>query len=225
MRSEATTVEQYLAELPADRRETIETVRSVILENLPDGYVESMNWGMIAYEVPLETYPDTYNKQPLAFAALASQKNHMAVYLAGIYISDDARDEFEKAYRATGKRFDVGKSCVRFRKLEDLPLDLIGETIASVPVDRLIARVEESADSGRRKAMEVEAVWSAVFGTAGLQWRSPRRVHAHHPLPLAVVESPDRVDPHDVPEQTQPSPDGRSHAHRVRDTEPLGGIP
>ncbi len=150
MRSEATTVEQYLAELPADRRETIATVRSVILENLPDGYVESMNWGMIAYEVPLETYPDTYNKQPLAFAALASQKNHMAVYLAGIYISDDARDEFEKAYRATGKRFDVGKSCVRFRKLEDLPLDLIGETIASVPVDRFIERVEESAGSARK---------------------------------------------------------------------------
>jgi uncharacterized protein YdhG (YjbR/CyaY superfamily) len=150
MRSEATTVEQYLSELPADRRETIETVRSVILENLPDGYVESMNWGMIAYEVPLETYPDTYNKQPLAFAALASQKNHMAVYLAGIYISDDARDEFEKAYRATGKRFDVGKSCVRFRKLEDLPLDLIGETIASVPVDRFIERVEESAGSARK---------------------------------------------------------------------------
>ena len=122
----------------------------MILENLPDGYVESMNWGMIAYEVPLETYPDTYNKQPLMFAALASQKNHMAVYLAGIYTSDDARDEFEKAYRATGKRFDVGKSCVRFRKLEDLPLDLIGETIALVPVDRFIERIEESAGSARK---------------------------------------------------------------------------
>lgn len=150
MRSEATTVEAYLAELPADRREAIAAVRAVILENLPDGYVESMNWGMIAYEVPLETYPDTYNKQPLAFAALASQKNHMAVYLTGIYISDAARDEFEKAYRATGKRFDVGKSCVRFRKLEDLPLELIGETIASVPVERLIARVEESGGSARK---------------------------------------------------------------------------
>ena len=150
MRSEATTVEQYLAELPADRRETIATVRSVILENLPDGYVESMNWGMIAYEVPLETYPDTYNKQPLMFAALASQKNHMAVYLTGIYTSDDARDEFEKAYRATGKRFDVGKSCVRFRKLEDLPLELIGETIEAMPVDRLIQRFEESGGSARK---------------------------------------------------------------------------
>ena len=150
MRSEATTVEGYLAELPAERRDAIEAVRSVILDNLPDGYVESMNWGMIAYEVPLETYPDTYNKQPLMFAALASQKNHMGVYLTGIYISDDARDEFEKAYRATGKRCDVGNSCVRFRKLDDLPLELIGETIASVPVDRFIERFEESGGSARK---------------------------------------------------------------------------
>mgnify|MGYP001544763823 FL=1 len=152
MRSEATTVEEYLAELAADRREAIEAVREVILENLPDGYVESMNWGMIAYEVPLEVYPDTYNKQPLAFAALASQKNHMAVYLTGIYISDEAREEFEAAYRATGKRFDVGKSCVRFRKLDDLPLDLIGETVASLPVDRLIARVEEVGSARKARA-------------------------------------------------------------------------
>ncbi|MDP2471316.1 MAG: DUF1801 domain-containing protein [Candidatus Palauibacterales bacterium] len=144
MRSEATTVEGYLAELPDDRRTAIEAVRQVILDNLPDGYEEAMHWGMISYQVPLADYPDTYNGQPLMFAALASQKNHMAVYLTGIYISDEARDEFERAYRATGKRFDAGKSCVRFRKLDDLPLDLIGETISSVPVDRLVARAEEA---------------------------------------------------------------------------------
>ncbi|NNK49745.1 MAG: DUF1801 domain-containing protein [Gemmatimonadetes bacterium] len=151
MRSEATTVEEYLAELPDDRRDALEAVRKVILDNLPEGYVEAMNWGMIAYEVPLERYPDTYNKQPLAFAALASQKNHMAVYLTGIYISDEARDEFEQAYRATGKRFDVGKSCVRFKKLDDLPLDLIGETVASLPVERLIKRVEEAGSVRKSK--------------------------------------------------------------------------
>ena len=151
MRSEAATVEGYLAELPDDRREAIEAVRTVILENLPSGYAEGMNWGMITYEVPLEIYPDTYNRQPLMFAALASQKNYMAVYLTGIYISDAARDEFEKAYRATGKRFDVGRSCVRFRKLEDLPLELIGETIASIPVVRLIARVEEAGSVRKSK--------------------------------------------------------------------------
>jgi uncharacterized protein YdhG (YjbR/CyaY superfamily) len=150
MRTKATTVEEYLAELPADRREAIETVRATILERLPAGYEEVMNWGMITYQVPLEIYPNTYNKQPLMFAALASQKNHMAVYLTGIYISDEARDEFEAAYRATGKRLDVGKSCVRFKKLDDLPLDLIGDTIASVSVDRLVAHVE--AVGSTRKA-------------------------------------------------------------------------
>jgi uncharacterized protein YdhG (YjbR/CyaY superfamily) len=97
MRSEASTVQDYLAELPADRRESIERVRQVVLQNLPEGFEEAMNWGMITYQVPLETYPDTYNKQPLMYAALASQKNHMAVYLLGIYSSEAARADFEAA--------------------------------------------------------------------------------------------------------------------------------
>lgn len=149
MHSNAATVAAYIASLPADRRQAITKVRQTILARLPKGYEEKMNWGMITYQVPLSRFPNTYNGQPLMYAALASQKNHMAVYLTGIYISDESREEFEKAYRATGKRFDVGKSCVRFRKLDDLPLDLIGETIASVPVDRMIARAQE-AGSPRR---------------------------------------------------------------------------
>lgn len=144
MRSEAATVEEYLSALPADRKEAIETVRDVILANLPDGLEEVMNWGMITYEVPLERHPDTYNKKPLMYAALASQKNHMAVYLSSIYADDTARQEFEEAYRATGKRLDVGQSCVRFRKLNDLPLGLIGETIGAVEVDEFIERYEGS---------------------------------------------------------------------------------
>ena len=154
MRSKAETVEEYLAGLPEDRRTAIEAVRDTILENLPVGYEEAMNWGMITYQVPLERYPDTYNGEPLMYAALASQKNHMAVYLTGIYMSEASREAFEDAYRATGKRFDAGKSCVRFRKLDDLPLDLIGETIASVPVDGLIARAEGagSVRKGRKKS-------------------------------------------------------------------------
>ncbi|KPJ83215.1 MAG: hypothetical protein AMS18_17710 [Gemmatimonas sp. SG8_17] len=149
MRSEATTVTQYLAELPEDRRRAIEQVRHVVLENLPRGFEEAMNWGMITYQVPLETYPKTYNKQPLMYAALASQKNHMAVYLSGIYSSEKSRKDFEAAYRATGKRFDVGKSCVRFKKVDDLPLELIGKTIASMEVEDLIA-VTEKARSRRK---------------------------------------------------------------------------
>ena len=144
MQSDATTVAQYLAELPADRRAAIEAVRQTILANLPAGYEEAINWGMITYQVPLDRYPNTYNRQPLAYAALASQKHHMAVYLTGIYADDETRQAFEAAYRATGKRYDVGKSCVRFRKLDDLPLALIGESVARFGVDEFIAQVEKA---------------------------------------------------------------------------------
>jgi hypothetical protein len=144
MRSDAATVAEYLAELPADRRAAIEAVRKVILKNLPKGYEEAMNWGMITYQVPLKTYPDTYNKQPLAYAALASQKNNMAVYLMGIYGDTAARRKFEAAYRKSGKRMDAGKSCVRFRKLEDLPLELVGESIAAMDVKTFIGWAEKN---------------------------------------------------------------------------------
>jgi uncharacterized protein YdhG (YjbR/CyaY superfamily) len=151
MHSDAATVEEYLAALPEDRRAAIAAVRQVILDNLPAGYEEAMNWGMITYQVPLETYPHTYNGKPLAYAALASQKNHMAVYLMAIYATETDRQEFEAGYRATGKRLDVGKSCVRFRRLEDLPLPLIGHTIASCPVEEFL-RLVQAVGSKRGKA-------------------------------------------------------------------------
>lgn len=138
MKSSAQTVTEYLDDLPPERLEAIETVREVILANLPEGFEEAINWGMIAYQVPLSRYPDTYNKQPLLMAALASQKNHMAVYLTGVYADDNSRDEFISAYRETGKRLDMGKSCVRFRKIDDLPVELIGEAIARFSVDEFI---------------------------------------------------------------------------------------
>ena len=143
MRSEAKTVDEYLKSLPEDRRAALIVVRNVIIKNLSKGYEEVMNWGMIAYQVPLKVYPKTYNNQPLLFAALASQKNHMAVYLSGIYMLEDSRKHFESEYKKTGKRFDVGKSCVRFKKLDDLPLPLIGETIASLEMKDFISKVEE----------------------------------------------------------------------------------
>jgi len=123
----------------------------MILEHLPKGYEEAMNWGMIAYQVPLETCPDTYNGQPLMYAALAAQKNHNAVYLTAIYMDDKARRAFEKAYRATGKRLDVGKSCVRFRNLEDLPLQVIGDAIASLQVNEFVNRVKKSVSPRKSK--------------------------------------------------------------------------
>ena len=152
MRSNASTLEQYLAALPADRREELETVRQVILQNLPEGYEEVLNWGMIAYQVPLETYPDTYNKKPLMYAALAAQKNHMAVYLMAVYGDEKAGRDFEAAYRSTGKRYDAGKSCVRFRTLADLPLELIGATIASVSVSEFVERAKAMSSRRQRGA-------------------------------------------------------------------------
>jgi uncharacterized protein YdhG (YjbR/CyaY superfamily) len=139
MRSEAGTVDEYLAELPVERREAIDAVREEILKNLPAGYEEAMNWGMIAYQVPLETYPDTYNGQPLMYAALANQKNHMAVYLTAVYADEKTREVFLDRYRATGKRLDMGKSCVRFKNVDNLPIELIGEEIGSCDVDAFVA--------------------------------------------------------------------------------------
>ncbi len=136
--SAATTVKQYLDDLPEDRREAISAVRKEIRKNLPKGIVETMNWGMITYEVPLKTFPDTYNGKPLQYAALASQKNHMAVYLSSVYSDDNNKDWFVNEYTATGKKLDMGKSCVRFKKLDQLPVELIGEAIGRVTLDEFL---------------------------------------------------------------------------------------
>ncbi len=151
MRSDATTVAGYLVALEPDRREAIEAVRTEILANLPDGYEEAMNWGMITYQVPLARYPDTYNGQPLMYAGLASRKNHMAVYLTAVYAEEDTREEFVSAYRATGKKLDMGKSCVRFKKLDDLPLELIGQTIAATSVDRFVTEIEAARQATKKR--------------------------------------------------------------------------
>ncbi|RKZ17278.1 DUF1801 domain-containing protein [bacterium] len=141
MQSEAKTVRQYLDSLPADRRHAIGTIRDTIVANLPRGYKEVMNWGMITYQVPLSVCPDTYNGQPLMYAALASQKNYMAVYLTAVYMDDALRRGFEAAYKASGKRMDMGKSCVRFRRLEDIPIDLVASSIRSMPMAEFADRV------------------------------------------------------------------------------------
>jgi hypothetical protein len=140
----AGSVEDYLGELPWERREALQEVRKVVLDNLPAGYVETMNWGMICYEVPLAICPDTYNKQPLMFAGLASQKRHMGLYLMCVYSHQGSRDAFEEKFRASGKKLDMGKSCVRFKRLDDLPLEVIGETIAATPVEAYIQLYRES---------------------------------------------------------------------------------
>ena len=126
--------------MPEDRRAAISAVRQVVLENLPQGYEEMMQFGMIGYVIPLERYPVPYNGQALQYAALASQKNYMSLYLMNVYSDEAVERWFVDRYKDSGKRLDMGKACVRFKSLQDLPIDLVGEAIALTPVDRFIER-------------------------------------------------------------------------------------
>lgn len=142
VKSVATTVEEYLASLPPERLADVAAVRDVILANLPDGYVEEMSSGMPAYVIPLKDYPKTYNKQPLMYAALAAQKNYTSLYLMNVYGNPETERWFHNASAASGKKLDMGKSCLRFKQAGDLPLSLIGQVIASTPPAAYIARYE-----------------------------------------------------------------------------------
>ena len=155
MQSKATTVKDYLQSLPEDRRHAVETVRKVILANLDRDYAEGMSYGMIGYFVPHKVFPAGYHcdpKQPLPFAGLASQKNYLSLYLMGVYCGcaegPDAVETtharwFRDAWAKTGKKLDMGKVCVRFKKVEDLALDVIGEAIRRVPAKVYIAQYQQ----------------------------------------------------------------------------------
>lgn len=144
MQSKATSVKEYIESLPVDRQGIVTKLREVILQNLPEGYEEGMQHGMIGYHIPLSRYSKTYNGQPLGYAALASQKNYISLYLMNVYGNKEIEGWFIESYKKSGKRLDMGKSCVRFRKLEDLPLDIIEEAIARTSVDDFISLYEES---------------------------------------------------------------------------------
>ncbi len=138
VQSKAKTVDQYLNELPPNRRETVSAVRGLILENLPEGYEETMYFGMIGYVVPLKVQPETYNGQPLEYVALASQKNYISLYLMNVYGHKETQEWFLKAYKASGKKLNMGKSCVRFKKIDDLPLDVIARVVGLTPMDEFV---------------------------------------------------------------------------------------
>ena len=145
MANEITTVEQYLDQLPEDRRLAIETVRKTIVKNLPKGYEEAISYGMIGYVVPHSIYPDGYHcnpELPLPFASLASQKSHMAFYCMGIYMDPEEEARFRNAWLDTGKKLDMGKSCIRFKKIEDVPLNVIGQMVKRTSVKKFIANYE-----------------------------------------------------------------------------------
>jgi hypothetical protein len=145
-----TTVAEYLDALPPDRKALLKKVRGVVKKNLPQGYVEHMNWGAINWSVPLSAYPDTYNGQPLTYVALASQKNYASLYMMVAYGSPAQADALKKGFAAAGKKLDMGKSCIRFREADDLALDVIGDVVASTPMQAWIA-IAKSAHSPEAK--------------------------------------------------------------------------
>ncbi len=153
MQSKAPTVKAYLAELPPDRRAAIEAVRAVVLKNLDRDYEEGMQYGMIGYYIPHRVYPPGYHcdpKQPLPFACLASQKNYLSLYLGCVYGDHALAKWFVDAWARTGKKLDMGKSCVRFKRVEDLALDVIGEAIHRMPAREFIAYYESVLKDSRR---------------------------------------------------------------------------
>ena len=138
--SAAKTVAQYLDELSEADREVVSTLRDLFLKHLPKGLEEVMNWGMLTYQVPFSRVPKTYNNQPLAFAAIARQKNYFSIYLMSVYADEELRQKFESEYRDSGKRMDLGKSCIRFKSLNDLPIELIRKYLSVVSLEDYIAQ-------------------------------------------------------------------------------------
>jgi len=154
MAAKPTTVKQYLDSLPADRRAAINKVRAAVNKGLPEGYKEVIQYGMIGWSIPHSLYPAGYHcdpKVPVPFAALASQKNYMSLYLMCIYQDDGHKEWFVNAWKATGKKLDMGKSCVRFKKLEDVPLEVVTDTVRRVPVKDFLAHYERMLSEGPAK--------------------------------------------------------------------------
>jgi hypothetical protein len=138
------TVSEYLDRLPPERREVVRAVHDVVAAAMPDGYSEGVAFGMITWCIPLERYPETYNGQPLGYVALAAQKRHYALYLMGLYSDSDEAASFRERWEASGRRLDMGKSCLRFRRLEDLHLDLLAEVVAGTSVPDYVERYERA---------------------------------------------------------------------------------
>ena len=147
------TTTNWIARLPADRKKAITAVRKLVNEHLPEGYEEHVGASMINWQVPKTVLAETYNGQPFQYIALASQKNYMALYLCGVYADDKLRRWFEASYKTAGKKLDMGKACLRFRTLEALPLEVVGEAIAKVPLAEYVARYKQL--QGTKKGKKV----------------------------------------------------------------------
>jgi hypothetical protein len=143
------TVAAYLAELDGERRETVERALELVRAHLPPGYRETIQHGMISWVIPLADYPYTYNGQPLAVASLASQKRHVALYLHGVYMDDEVDAALRAAYAAAGTKPDMGKSCLRFRRWEEVVDEAVGAAVAAIPPARFIAAYEAAQGPDR----------------------------------------------------------------------------
>lgn len=176
MPGKANTVEEYLSELPEDRRNALQAVRQVILKNLDNDFEEGMQYGMIGYYVPHRVHPAGYHcdpKQPLPFANLGSQKNHMALYLMCVYGDTKLADWFRQAWAKTGKKLDMGKACVRFKKLDDLALDVIGEAIKRMPARKYIEHCVAVAKKPTKHASPKANTGESAAKPAGTAKKSP----------------------------------------------------
>jgi hypothetical protein len=145
MQSKAIDVQQYIDELAAPQRAAIQAVRQMIAEAIDPAYVECMQYGMISYVVPHSIYPAGYHcdpKQPLPFAGLAAQKNHNALYFMGLYSDPKLLAAFEKRWKASGKKLDMGKSCVRFKSIDDLVPEAIAKALTAQPVPVYVSLYE-----------------------------------------------------------------------------------
>jgi hypothetical protein len=198
MQSRAGTVEHYLAELPADRREALQAVREVILKNLDkSGIEEGMQYGMIGYYVPHSVFPAGYHcdpRQPLPYASLASQKSHMALYLMCVYGSEENEKWLRDEWAKTGKKLDMGKSCIRFKKLSDLPLDVIGKLIKRVPAKKYIEHYEAGRDSKGSAPKKAASATKepAPKKTASKKTAPPKKTAA--PKKAASKQAPSRAN-------------------------------
>jgi hypothetical protein len=161
MQSKATSVRQYLSSLPADRRKAIEAIRKVIRSNIDKPFEEGVQYGMLGYYLPHSAYPAGYHcdpKQPLPFASIASQKNYISLYLFCIYTSPDEEARFREEWRASGKRLDMGKSCVRVKKLEDVPLEVVGRAFKRITAKKFVASYEAATGGSRKKKVAKKKV-------------------------------------------------------------------
>ena len=151
----ARTVDEYLAKLPPERRAVVSAVRQMVKRHMPKGYVEQTGYGMIGWVVPLSTCPDTYNGEPLCYAGIAAQKHHYSLYLTGVYLDPILQARVRTAFARAGKRLDMGKSCIRFRSLDAIPLEALGKLVAAVPVQKFIKRytaIHAATRTAKRKA-------------------------------------------------------------------------